>query len=417
MTIEFKKAKSLALVLGLLCAPSSLVFATGLSKSVNIGPKAMGMGGAFVGIADDATAVYHNPAGITQMEGNNFYLGADSLFTDLDYTPPGGSKESVENEFIPVPSFSFVSDIAKPVYLGVGIFFPHGNGGKYDDSSAFPTNPNEGRIFSMEIIPTIAYKSDFGLSIGAGFRFVRISNGLKGQLLDIGGGNFETVEDLDVNGWGYGVSLGVFYKPIKYFSVGASLRSIVNKKLEGSVETTAGGPINGATGSTENDVTFDQTLPMVVNAGVGIYPTDKLTFGLAYQFEKNDQIDAFDVSIDNGSNPSIDLTLPQNWRDSHTIHVGADYKATDKLSVRAGYAKDFQESIPDTAINRVVGDIASHEVSAGAAYQFNKLNVGLTWNARFGERDVDASMAPFHPGPGNYKAFVNSISLGLGYKL
>ena len=43
-------------------------FASGLSKPVLIGPKAIGMGGAFVGVADDTTAMFHNPAGITQLK-------------------------------------------------------------------------------------------------------------------------------------------------------------------------------------------------------------------------------------------------------------------------------------------------------------------------------------------------------------
>ena len=38
-------------------------FANGLSLN-SIGPKALGMGGAFVGLADDGTAIYWNPAGL-----------------------------------------------------------------------------------------------------------------------------------------------------------------------------------------------------------------------------------------------------------------------------------------------------------------------------------------------------------------
>lgn len=400
-----------------LCLIANTAYATGLSKSVNVGPKAIGMGGAFVGIADDATAIYHNPAGITQLDGHHFYIGADSLVAKSEFTPEGSSIESAKKELLPVPSFSFVSSIAKPLYVGVGVFFPHGNGGKFPSDSAVPTHPNEGRIYSMEIIPTLAYKSDFGLSIGAGFRIVRIQNQLKGQLVDLDPGNpgttLDTIEDLDVNGWAFGASFGVFYKPIKYFSVGANLRSIVQKDLDGTVTTgdDPTDPINALTGSSNNPVSLSQTLPMNVNAGFGFYPTDKLTIGLAYQFEKNDSIKEFTATV--GSLPPI--VLDQNWENTHTIHVGADYKATDDLSVRAGYAKDFNDAIPDEVINRVVADIAAHEISAGAAYQLKKLNIGLTWNGRFGKRDVEAGSIT--PVDSNYKAFIHSISLGLGYKL
>ncbi|HMQ09836.1 MAG TPA: TonB-dependent receptor [Oligoflexia bacterium] len=399
-----------------LCLFTDAGYATGLSKSVNVGPKAIGMGGAFVGIADDATAIYHNPAGITQLDGHHFYIGADSLLAKSDFTPEGDSTESAKKELLPVPSFSFVSSIAKPLYVGVGVFFPHGNGGKFPSDSAVISHPNEGKIYSMEIIPTVAYKSDFGLSIGAGFRIVRIQNELKGQFVDLDPNNpgtvIDTIESLDVNGWAMGASFGVFYKPIKQFSVGANLRSIVEKGIDGTIKTTSGGPINGLTGSTNNDVSINQTLPMTLNAGFGFYPTDKLTLGLAYQFEKNDAIKEYTVDINDGA---LSQTFAQNWENTHTIHVGADYKATDALSVRAGYAKDFNDAIPDEVINRIIADIAAHEISAGAAYQLKNLNIGLTWNGRFGERDTTA--AGNNPVDGNYKAFIHSISLGLGYKI
>ncbi|MCI5072666.1 TonB-dependent receptor [bacterium] len=418
--MQYNTCKRTVLTLVSLCTIFCLspAFATGLSKSVNVGPKAIGMGGAFVGIADDATAIYHNPAGITQLEGHHFFIGADSLITNLDYTPDGSSTESAEKEFLPVPSFSYVTSVAKPLYMGVGVFFPHGNGGKFPSPSAILTNPNEGRIYSMEIIPTLAYKSDFGLSIGAGFRIVRIQNELKGQIIDLDpdnpGTTVDTIEDLDVSGWALGASFGLFYKPVKYFSFGANLRSIVEKDLDGNVTTgdDPADPINFSTGSPNNSVSLSQTLPMTLNAGFGIYPTDKLTIGLAYQFEKNDSIKEYTATV--GALPPI--VLAQNWSNTHTIHIGADYKATEDLSVRAGYAKDFNEAIPDQAINRVVGDIAAHEVSAGAAYQIKNLNIGLTWNARFGERDVPAA-PPVIPVVTNYKAFIHSISLGIGYKI
>ena len=143
------------------------------------------MGGAFVGIADDATAVYHNPAAITQQTKNVLYIGGDSLITNLDYTPTGGVKESAEKEFLVVPSFSFIYPISQNTTFGLGVFFPHGNGGKFATPSAAPGNPLEGQIFSMELAPTLAYKTDFGLSLGASFRVVRIDSGIQGQNLSL----------------------------------------------------------------------------------------------------------------------------------------------------------------------------------------------------------------------------------------
>ena len=39
------------------------------------GAKAMGMGGAFTAVANDASAIYWNPAGLTQLSGTQLMLG------------------------------------------------------------------------------------------------------------------------------------------------------------------------------------------------------------------------------------------------------------------------------------------------------------------------------------------------------
>lgn len=43
---------------------------------MGIGGRAVGMGGAFVSIADDASAVFWNPAGLTQLNSDQIYLSA-----------------------------------------------------------------------------------------------------------------------------------------------------------------------------------------------------------------------------------------------------------------------------------------------------------------------------------------------------
>ncbi len=50
---------------------------------INVGARAVSMGGAFTGLADDASALYYNPAGITQLENPNFITGYHNYFTDI----------------------------------------------------------------------------------------------------------------------------------------------------------------------------------------------------------------------------------------------------------------------------------------------------------------------------------------------
>jgi long-chain fatty acid transport protein len=394
-----KKSLAIAAFL-LLVSIGSNARASGVSKPVLIGPKAIGMAGAFVGVADDPTAIYHNPAGITQLEGHRFELGMDALITDTDYTPPGGVTESAETEFLPVPQFGYVTDIARPISLGLGVFFPHGNGGTFPTASAVAGNPLEGRIYSMEISPTVAFEVFKGLSLGASLRIIRVSSSLKEQLFPLGAG-FDTLDDLDVSGWELGAAGSVFYKPCRYFAAGATYRSGVDVGVSGDAVFAAAGRL---------PVEFDQTLPTMVTAGFSFLPVETLTLALQYGFERNSEIDVLNVSLGGVGT----LPLPYNYDDSHTIHVGAEWWAFPTIAVRAGYAKDLNESIPDATMNRVVGDIAAHETSFGLAYKAKWMTVAATWNGRFGSRTIPVA-GTTNPSPGDYDAFVHSVSASVGF--
>ena len=51
----------------------------------NVGPRAIGMGGAFTAIADDITAVYWNPSGTANINTNEAFFNHTSLFSDISH--------------------------------------------------------------------------------------------------------------------------------------------------------------------------------------------------------------------------------------------------------------------------------------------------------------------------------------------
>lgn len=385
---------------------TSQAFASGLSKPVWVGPKAIGMGGAFVGVADDTSAMFHNPAGISQLKyDHNLQIGADSLITQEDYTPPGGTTESVDREFLPVPQFGYVNRQLKMISLGLGVFFPHGNGGKYsgaDATSAVVTNPTEGRIYSMEIAPTVAFQIVPGLSLGASLRVTRISTMLKGQLFALPTG-VDNLTNLETDGWGYGASAGLLAQPMDWLKIGFNYRSKITKTLTGN---------GNFAGAGNFDATFRLTLPTLITAGFGAQVSDKWLLSFQYDYERNSEIENFVVTTSLIPTPFV---LPQNWNDSHTYHFGAKFDACKTVSLLAGYARDFNASIPDAVMNRVTGDIDAHEISTGILYNKGRYNAGLAWNGRFGERDIPVTAT--NVGPGNYDAFIHTISANIGVGL
>src|SRR5690606_34848842 len=65
----------------------------GLGNFLNIpvGARAIGMGGGFVGVANDPTALYWNPAGIMQVQGASASYGFMSMFAGISHNFAGVS--------------------------------------------------------------------------------------------------------------------------------------------------------------------------------------------------------------------------------------------------------------------------------------------------------------------------------------
>ncbi len=86
------RSKIIFQALTLLMILSTWLFAQGVTKtgttagkflSVGIGPRAIAMGGAFASNANDATAMYWNPAGIDQVPNNQFVFTQSNWFVDI----------------------------------------------------------------------------------------------------------------------------------------------------------------------------------------------------------------------------------------------------------------------------------------------------------------------------------------------
>src|SRR5262249_36081113 len=85
--------RRLALVATSLLAASlgTRAHAGGLGRPSVGGARAIGIGGGYTAIADDPTAVWHNPAGTAMYGDNVFYLGGEMLLLNRAYTPDAQS--------------------------------------------------------------------------------------------------------------------------------------------------------------------------------------------------------------------------------------------------------------------------------------------------------------------------------------
>src|SRR5882672_3882083 len=84
-------------------------------------PTGTARGNAFAATADNPSAIYYNPAGITQLEGQQFSVGVYSISLNSDFKSPGGSKFDTKDEILFVPQLYYTISLTNaPLSFGVG---------------------------------------------------------------------------------------------------------------------------------------------------------------------------------------------------------------------------------------------------------------------------------------------------------
>ena len=113
------------LSIGLTIVPR--VFALGFDNP-DQDARATAQGEAFVAQADDASAIYYNPAGLTQLSGTEITSGLEFSFPDSRLKNGGSGTEM--NTMATIPHLYVASDLGlkqSPWRFGIGFTVPFGN--------------------------------------------------------------------------------------------------------------------------------------------------------------------------------------------------------------------------------------------------------------------------------------------------
>ena len=131
-------------------------------------------GEAFVATADNASAIYYNPAGIAQLTNSNLRGGLNSVYYEPTYQPPSGRTNSgrtyySSDNFAYLPQF-FYSYTAKgaPLSCGLGIYAPYGGNMSWPQDTGFRSVAISGSLKYITINPVVAIRLLPSLSVGGG---------------------------------------------------------------------------------------------------------------------------------------------------------------------------------------------------------------------------------------------------------
>lgn len=357
-------------------------------------------GDAFVATADNPSAIYYNPAGITQLKGHNVRGGASLITVDAGYESHTARDVNTDREFIPLPGFFYTYTMEElPLSFGAGYYMPFGFSLDWPKDGPFRTTTIHGELQDHTLSGVMAWKVTDTLSIAAGPAVSYVTTDLR-RGIDPDNANDEfkfTGDDFAV-----GVTAGLLWQPTVRHSFGISYRSPVQLHLEGDGEFT-GIPIE------KQSARVTLPLPQVIVVGYSFRPTPKWNLEVNVDWTDWECVNTPILQQD----PAV--PLPLQWENSFGIEFGVTRYFENGLHVSGGYVF-LEDSTPEKTFNPLVPDQDMHVFSAGVGGQVNRWSWDLTYQFTHGVgRDVDSSIY----GPsvsGDYSFVAHALSLSLGFK-
>lgn len=243
----------------------------------------------------------------------------------------------------------------------------------------------------------------FGGAVQSGM----ISNGQGGNPAPVNWGRFDFSNDSDFTGkahnTGYAGKLGMNYKVSPKLSFGAAWHSATDM---GDLETdnakvTFNANVNDGTGNyvpmtipvTGKIAVKDFQWPQMLGAGVAYQASDKLMVVFDYKwinwkavmkdFNMSFYADETqsNAAAQGFANTTLDTQMYQNWENQNVYMLGAAYKVSDPLTVRAGL-NIADNPIPDKYLNPLFPATIKNHVTLGGGYalsQASAVDLSLTY--------------------------------------
>ncbi|MCH8928649.1 MAG: outer membrane protein transport protein [Candidatus Marinimicrobia bacterium] len=352
-----------SIIILLLIVPATKLSASGLGLKL-VGARAFSLGGAFRGVANDFSAAYWNPAGMTRLNGFQLGFGAVGVrplatITPKNLTPDvfnpnpadgglyglnngytiGETSLTKKTHLIPSFAFGYHSEGSNIAY-GLSFSIPFGLGTNWDlfnleqvnnygnsFSSQYPKFDTESDIAILAIQPTVAYEFSEQLSVGVGFIYT-IANKLSfrqpsfsnNPTLGTPFGTYQypyliTDTILDGTGTGFGLNFGVMLEASEQLSIGVDVQYFTDIDVDGEVTATTYFPFNKDKfefiSGLLADPSLDDATKALYTAAAGVYSGATL------------------VNTSNAATTTVPLPLE--------IGVGIGYQVNEKLLIAADF--------------------------------------------------------------------------------
>lgn len=312
-----------------------------------------GLGNAYAGaaaVAEDASTIFFNPAGMTYITGTQAAGALHLIKPNAEFNnngsqpapgagtprPLGGEGGNI-GDLAFIPNLYFKTDINESVKLGIGVSAPFGLKTEYDKDWLGRFQAVKSDLKTININPALAFKVNDQLSLGFGLSAMWVQAELTSAVNLVNREAFSTVKGDD---WGFGYNFGAIYQATKNTRIGVSFRSKIDQHLKGDVKFQR--PTNPLSArqlaaTANSDVNADVTLPENFSLSAFSHLNDTWDLMGDVTWTRWSRFKELAVYRSSGA---LLINTPENWDNTLRYSIGANYKYSDAIKVRAGLAYD-----------------------------------------------------------------------------
>lgn len=369
----------------------------------NQDPEGIARGNAFAATADNPSAIYYNPAGITQLKGQQLSAGAYFISTGVDFTSPTGKTASTVTDFQAVPQIYYVCSPESSNYsFGLGLYAPYGLGIDYDGETPFDTLAQEGELLYACFNPVVAWRVSPCLSVAAGLTLNYSDVSIKRRIGLTPGDQFR----FDGDGYAIGANMGVLWQPDPMWSFGLNFRSPTNMDYSG--DSTAE-PYSGSR-HTETSLDF----PAFIVGGISFRPDEK--WNIEFNLDWTDWDSVNDARFEGTFGG--DQIFPFRYESGFMYELGVTRQLGNGYYVSAGYIYS-ENNVPNETFSPLNPDSNLQLGSVGFGHRGERFSWAFGYHFAYnGGREVTDNKSASLLGEtadGEYETFNHAMNLSFRY--
>ncbi|MBW2690752.1 MAG: outer membrane protein transport protein [Deltaproteobacteria bacterium] len=326
-----------------------------------IGPALSGLTGS----ANDATAAFFSPAGITRLEQpeivvQTIFTLSDSKFGVDDATYDGGDSKSAQT-FAVIPGFFYTrpSKYNDRLHFGAALNVPSGIGHDYGSNWAGRYVERRNILAFVSLSGVVAYELTEQLSVAVGPYLMYVDEKITANINNLEPGRSDGRVKLEENGTDVGFMLGAMYQFTEATRIALTYRSELKPDLDGTPSYKNVGPLLreslAALDLLGTDIEVDFTVPQQLQVGLYSDLTDRLAMTADLIWIDMSEFGVTHVNID-----SHGMDNQSQFQDMYTVTAGLEYKyGKDRaVSVGALYANAATKKSERTfgmPLDRIIG--------------------------------------------------------------